>query len=289
MGVMASQITSLTTVYLTVYQTQIKENIKAPRHWPLCGEFTGPHRWPVNSPHKWPVRRKLFPFDDVIILQATQWQHIRNLFNETGEALTKTHQFFHYHLPGTAFTKSCLSFVMKIHLFWETTIFSGRVIQVPQYFFNKIWIVSLRTVCGIELWHTSHNAPVTCPTMHHFGTQMCTCVHISVTIWCIVGYLSNALWEVWVGSIGSRIVTLSKIQDSMFPYPQYSDKNPHSCPCIHPAGILRVESPWGVLCTRSPDYSHALLSRKKDSFVTSHSPIFFPHKSPVDHVKEFRI
>ena len=25
-------------------QTQIKENIKAPRHWPLCGEFTG-DRW----------------------------------------------------------------------------------------------------------------------------------------------------------------------------------------------------------------------------------------------------
>ena len=25
-------------------QAQIKENIKAPRHWPLCGEFTG-ERW----------------------------------------------------------------------------------------------------------------------------------------------------------------------------------------------------------------------------------------------------
>ena len=25
-------------------QVQIKENIKAPRHWPLCGKFTG-HRW----------------------------------------------------------------------------------------------------------------------------------------------------------------------------------------------------------------------------------------------------
>ena len=25
-------------------QAQIKENIKAPRHWPLCGEFTD-HRW----------------------------------------------------------------------------------------------------------------------------------------------------------------------------------------------------------------------------------------------------
>ena len=41
----------------------IKENIKAPRHWPLCGEFTGP----VNSPHKGPVTRKMFPFDDVIM------------------------------------------------------------------------------------------------------------------------------------------------------------------------------------------------------------------------------
>ena len=33
-------------------QTQIKENIRAPRLWPLCGEFT---RGPMNSPHKGPV------------------------------------------------------------------------------------------------------------------------------------------------------------------------------------------------------------------------------------------
>ena len=43
-------------------QTQIKENIKAPRHWPFV---RGIHWWPVNSPHK--VTRKLFPFDDVIM------------------------------------------------------------------------------------------------------------------------------------------------------------------------------------------------------------------------------
>ena len=29
-------------------QTQIKENIKAPRHWPLCGEFTG-DRWILRT------------------------------------------------------------------------------------------------------------------------------------------------------------------------------------------------------------------------------------------------
>ena len=44
MGAMASQITSLTIVYSPFIQAQIKENIKAPRHWPLCRKFTG-DRW----------------------------------------------------------------------------------------------------------------------------------------------------------------------------------------------------------------------------------------------------
>ena len=42
MGAMASQITNLTIVYSTFIQAQIKENIKAPRDWPL-------RRWPVAS------------------------------------------------------------------------------------------------------------------------------------------------------------------------------------------------------------------------------------------------
>ena len=123
-------------------QAQIKENIKAPRHWPLCGEFTGTgeflaqsrhdilprylslwthllischhyndiimgakasqitsltiaystvysgtdqrkhqssaslaivrgiHRWPVNSPHRWSITRKMFSFNDVIVMPS---------------------------------------------------------------------------------------------------------------------------------------------------------------------------------------------------------------------------
>ena len=43
-------------------RAHIKENINAPRHWPLCGEF----------PHKGPVTRKMFPFDDVIML--SHWE-----------------------------------------------------------------------------------------------------------------------------------------------------------------------------------------------------------------------
>ena len=29
-------------------QTQIKKNIKVPRHWPLCGEFTGTDEFPAQ-------------------------------------------------------------------------------------------------------------------------------------------------------------------------------------------------------------------------------------------------
>ena len=49
MDSMAFQITSLAIVYLTVYSAQIKENIKAPCHWPLCGEFTGTGEFPAQK------------------------------------------------------------------------------------------------------------------------------------------------------------------------------------------------------------------------------------------------
>ena len=37
--------------------------------------------------------------------------------------------------------------------------------------------------------------------MHHFVTEIRTCVHISVTKWCIMGCLSIELWDLWDGSI----------------------------------------------------------------------------------------
>ena len=63
MGVMASQITSLTIVYSTVYSGADKKSKL--RVTGLCG---GIHRWPVNSPRKGPVTLKMFPFDDAIMV-----------------------------------------------------------------------------------------------------------------------------------------------------------------------------------------------------------------------------
>ena len=49
MGGMASQITSLTIVFAQPFiRAQIKENIKALRHWPMCGESPGTGEFPAQ-------------------------------------------------------------------------------------------------------------------------------------------------------------------------------------------------------------------------------------------------
>ena len=61
-----SRFTSLTIVYSTVDSDadQRKHQSSA-----SLAFVRGIHRGPVNSPHKWPVTRKMFPFDDVIMLR----------------------------------------------------------------------------------------------------------------------------------------------------------------------------------------------------------------------------
>ena len=64
MGAMASQMTSLTIIYWTVYSSADQRKHRSSVSLPFV---QGIHRWPVNSPHKRPVTRKRFPFDDVIM------------------------------------------------------------------------------------------------------------------------------------------------------------------------------------------------------------------------------
>ena len=75
MGAMASQITSLTIIYSTVYSDadQIKHQSVA-----SLAFVWGIHRGPVTSPHKWPVTRKMFPSDEptnacITILMYRTW------------------------------------------------------------------------------------------------------------------------------------------------------------------------------------------------------------------------
>ena len=66
MSLMASQIANLTIVYSTVYSGADQRKHQSSASLAFVREFTG---GPVNSPHKRPVTRKIFPFDDVIMIQ----------------------------------------------------------------------------------------------------------------------------------------------------------------------------------------------------------------------------
>ena len=71
MSGIASQITSLMIVYSTLYPGADQRKHQSPASLAFV---RGIHRGRVNSPHKWPVTRKLFPFDDVIMLHVSWGQ-----------------------------------------------------------------------------------------------------------------------------------------------------------------------------------------------------------------------
>ena len=68
MSPMASQITSLTFVYSTVYSGLDQRKHQSSASLAFVRRI---HRGPVNSPQKRPVTRKMFSFDDVIM-----WGHL---------------------------------------------------------------------------------------------------------------------------------------------------------------------------------------------------------------------
>ena len=84
MGAIAYQITGPTIVYSTVYSDLRKHQISA-----SLAFLRGIHRWPANSPHEWPVTRKMFSFDDVIMLinlspSVTPWVVVTTTCGATG-------------------------------------------------------------------------------------------------------------------------------------------------------------------------------------------------------------
>ena len=88
MDTMATQITSLKTVYSTIHSggDQRKHQSAA-----SLAFVRGIHRRPVNSPHKWPVTRKMFPFDDVIMNRIVGSHHVQESV----------------YIPGTLQTSEC--------------------------------------------------------------------------------------------------------------------------------------------------------------------------------------
>ena len=84
MSAMASQIISVSIVYSTVGpgadQRKQQSSASLAFAW-------GIQRWSVSSPHKRPVTRKVFPFDDVIVISCiwhSEWNHSIYQIHYTG-------------------------------------------------------------------------------------------------------------------------------------------------------------------------------------------------------------
>ena len=97
---MASQITSLTVVYSIVYsdadQRKHQNSVSLAFVW-------GIHRGPVNSPHKGTVTRKMFPFDDVIMVTSQRLSPKSSSLGATMVKRNNVAQLLHtnYLLPVT--------------------------------------------------------------------------------------------------------------------------------------------------------------------------------------------
>ena len=77
----ASQITSLTIVFSTVYSDADQRKHQSSSS---LAYVRGIHPELVNSPHKWPVTQKMFPFHDVIMRDNKSidevWKYIKGSF-----------------------------------------------------------------------------------------------------------------------------------------------------------------------------------------------------------------
>ena len=98
MTMLASQITSLTVVYSIVYSCVNQRKHQSSASLAFVWEI---HRGPVNFPHKWPVTRKMFPFDDVImVMELGTFHEYCNGITIGTRAYVSNIDSIHYWLDG---------------------------------------------------------------------------------------------------------------------------------------------------------------------------------------------
>ena len=79
-GAMASQITSLTIVYSAVYSGADQRKSQSSASLAFVRRI---HLWPGNSQHNGPVTRKMFPFDDVIMVMLLFLAWFKGKYKQT--------------------------------------------------------------------------------------------------------------------------------------------------------------------------------------------------------------
>ena len=124
MGAKASQITSLMIVYSTVDSDADRREHQSSASLAFVRGIHrgGIHRGPVNSPHKWPVTRKMFPFDDVIMVYITQNVEVPRCWPVTSDSLI-------WSTPNICL-KIMLKNIFDPLLHFNPNIFSSNMVQI---------------------------------------------------------------------------------------------------------------------------------------------------------------
>ena len=179
MGPIATQITSLTVVYSTVYSDadQGKHQSSA-----SLAFVWGIHRGPVNSPHKWPVTRKMFPFDDVIMNIHWKEYHLRNRLAPTRMSTWHLKEICGSLKTDRLYKVRELFFEINFplrHVTLETPVTVSNDPIPYQDVSTKHWVILRREMMK--------NANVFSIYLHHFSTKGI------VTIWRT--WLSSLEWK----------------------------------------------------------------------------------------------
>ena len=116
MSAMASPITGVSIVYPT-----ISSGIDQRKHQSSASLafVRGIHRWPMNSPHKGPVTRKMFPFDDFIMVCSG------------AEAMItlKTKSCHNAHFAVTGDSTGCHNNTLWYHRWWQSCPYNNSHIS----------------------------------------------------------------------------------------------------------------------------------------------------------------
>ena len=115
MSAMASQITSLTIVYSTVYSGADQRKHQNSASLAFARVI---HRGPVTSPHKGPVTWKMFPFDDVIM---NCW--IAEIHSHTGWVVLWT-------VLWQSARGWDISFCLNVTIMWSSVVLTFNILQI---------------------------------------------------------------------------------------------------------------------------------------------------------------
>ena len=167
MSAMASQITGLTIVYSTVY-SGVDQRKHQSSVW--LAFVRGIHRGLVNSPYEWPVPRKMFPFDDAIMVPPACITHsaLRNI-EHSGEPSLWSPRRFNTWRPrqnGRHFADDIFKCIFLNENIWTP-------VKVSLNFVPKGPINNIPSLVQIMAWRRSGDKPLSEPMMVGLTTHIC--------------------------------------------------------------------------------------------------------------------